>query len=400
MLETNRARIRQLAVFAVLVGATALVAAHRPEASPDPGPTSRRAPKLSVVAPPEGAARIEVAFVLDTTGSMSGLIEGAKHKIWSIANQMASGQPRPEIRIGLVGYRDRGDAYVTRLHDLTQDIDAVYAELFAYGAAGGGDTPESVNQALHDAVTRLDWSMDPSVYRVVFLVGDAPPHLDYPGDVPYAESLRLARQRDIVVNTIQCGNLATTTPIWQEIASSGQGQYVSIAQDGAMLAVTTPHDEELARLNAELAGTALAYGDADARESFARKLKGALSAPAAVAASRLSYLEKSGSGVSSGRGDLVDALAAGEVSLEDLSDEELPAALRPLEPAEQAAYVEGKRREREALQEKVQELSRQRDAYVKSELERREVEGEADGFDTKVLGTIRDQAARKGIAYE
>jgi hypothetical protein len=134
--------------------------------------------------------------------------------------------------------------------------------------------------------------------------------------------------------------------------------------------VTTPHDEELARLNAELAGTALAYGDADARESFARKLKGALSAPAAVAASRLSYLEKSGSGVSSGRGDLVDALAAGEVSLEDLSDEELPAALRPLEPAEQAAYVEGKRREREALQEKVQELSRQRDAYVKSELER------------------------------
>src|SRR4026207_1552332 len=95
---------------------------------------------------PAAAPRVEVAFVLDTTGSMSGLIEGAKRKIWSIANQLASGQPRPQVSIALTAYRDRGDAYVTRLHPLTDDIDGIYAELQQLAADGGGDTPESVNQ--------------------------------------------------------------------------------------------------------------------------------------------------------------------------------------------------------------------------------------------------------------
>src|SRR5512140_2961024 len=86
--------------------------------------------------------RIEVCFVLDTTGSMGGLIEGAKQKIWSIANEMISAKPTPEIRIGLVPYRDRGDEYVTKTFDLTNDIDAVYATLRTFQAAGGGDEPE------------------------------------------------------------------------------------------------------------------------------------------------------------------------------------------------------------------------------------------------------------------
>src|SRR5512137_2003830 len=67
--------------------------------------------------------KIEVCFVLDSTGSMSGLIEGAKQKIWSIANEMISAKPTPEIRLGLVGYRDRGDEYVIRKFDLSDDID-------------------------------------------------------------------------------------------------------------------------------------------------------------------------------------------------------------------------------------------------------------------------------------
>src|SRR6266404_5929448 len=92
--------------------------------------------------------RMEVCFVLDTTGSMSGLIEGAKQKIWSIANEMISAKPTPELRLGLIGYRDRGDEYVVKSFQLTDDIDAIYGQLQAFHAAGGGDTPESVNEAL------------------------------------------------------------------------------------------------------------------------------------------------------------------------------------------------------------------------------------------------------------
>ena len=57
--------------------------------------------------------KVDVVFVLDTTGSMGGLIEGAKLKIWSIANSIVGGEPTPDLRVGLVGYRDVGDEYVT-----------------------------------------------------------------------------------------------------------------------------------------------------------------------------------------------------------------------------------------------------------------------------------------------
>jgi len=137
---------------------------------------------------------MEVAFVLDTTGSMSGVIEGAKRKIWSIANSIQDLHPGAQVRFALIGYRDRGDAYVTKTFDLTTDVQKIYGELLAFRAAGGGDTPESVNQALHEAVDDLDWSYNKRTFRTIFLVGDAPPSLQYQDDVHYRDSAKQARQ--------------------------------------------------------------------------------------------------------------------------------------------------------------------------------------------------------------
>ena len=128
---------------------------------------------------PPAQPRMEVVFVLDTTGSMSGMIAGAKQKVWAIANKLKSAQPTPDIRFGLVGYRDRGDAYITKTFGLTGNLDEVYTHLYAFEAQGGGDEPESVNEALAKAVTSLQWSTEPEVLRVIFLVGDARPHMDH-----------------------------------------------------------------------------------------------------------------------------------------------------------------------------------------------------------------------------
>src|SRR3954469_11003627 len=136
--------------------------------------------KAAVTSPPPRAAdhgpRIEVAFVLDTTGSMGGLIEGAKRRIWSIARRIGEGRPRPDLRIALVAYRDLGDVYVTRTYDFTRDMDEVSGHLAEFRAEGGGDGPEHVSAAMHDAVHRLTWSTGKSL-RMIVLVGDAPPHL-------------------------------------------------------------------------------------------------------------------------------------------------------------------------------------------------------------------------------
>ena len=179
-------------------------------------------PPPHVVAP-AAAKRVEVVFVLDTTGSMGGLIHAAQEKIWSIAGTLAQAQQAPEIAMGLVAYRDRGDAYVTRVVDLNRDLDSMYAKLMDFRAEGGGDGPEAVNEALEAAVERMSWSRDRDTYKVVFLVGDAPPHMDYQDDVKYPGIVAAAAAKGIVVNTIQCGSMADTVAPWRHIAALGPG---------------------------------------------------------------------------------------------------------------------------------------------------------------------------------
>ena len=275
--------------------------------------------------------RVEVAFVLDTTGSMGGLIQAAKEKIWSIASNLASAQPAPEIRMGLVAYRDRGDAYVTRVIDLSEDLDSVYAKLMDFQAQGGGDGPESVNQALHEAVHQLSWSQDPQTYRVIFLVGDAPPHMDYPNDVPYPQTLTIAAEKGIAVNTIQCGQNPRTTPAWERIAQLGQGRYFQVEQAGSAVAIATPFDKQLAELSAKLDETRLYYGSDEEKAAQQRKVDASekLHASASVEsrARRAAFnASKSGQANLLGKHELVDDVASGRVDLSSIEPEALARA--------------------------------------------------------------------------
>src|SRR5436305_11363160 len=219
--------------------------------------------------PNETKPRIEVCFVLDTTGSMGGLIEGAKQKIWSIANEMINTKPTPELKLGLIGYRDRGDEYVVKSFQLTDDIDSIYAHLRDFKADGGGDEPESVNEALAEAIEKMPWSQDRKVLKIIFLVGDAPPHMDYADGPKYPELCRIAAKKDLIINTVQCGSVAATTPIRKEIAKSSEGSYAAIAETGGMAVIATPMDDELAKVNKKIGETLIPYGDADLRREVA-----------------------------------------------------------------------------------------------------------------------------------
>ena len=198
-----KSKIIALALFVSTIGIVAFYPAERGVGAN----TGSNGGASAINVQTDGRSRIDVVFVLDTTGSMGGMIEAAKEKIWSIASTMATAQPTPEIRMGLVAYRDRGDAYVTRVFDLSSDLDSVYAELMDFRADGGGDGPESVNKALHDAVHKMSWSQDTQAYRVLFLVGDAPPHMDYQDDVKYKDTVAMAQDKGITINTIQGNRL-------------------------------------------------------------------------------------------------------------------------------------------------------------------------------------------------
>src|SRR5881397_501132 len=290
-------------------------------------------PLFAKTAPtPQSKPRIEVCFVLDTTGSMGGLIEGAKQKIWSIANEMISAQPTPELKLGLIGYRDRGDEYVVKSFSLTDDIDAIYGHLRDFKAEGGGDEPESANEALAEAIEKMPWSQDRKVLKIIFLVGDAPPHLDYADGPKYPELCRIAAKKDLIINTVQCGSMAETTPIWQEIAKLSEGSYAAIAQSGNMAVVATPMDSDLSELNRKLGATMVAYGDEPARRRVLSRQAASESAPASVAADRLSFNGRYGL-VVQGEGELLDSLQQGKVKLESLKKEQLPKQWQALDAA-------------------------------------------------------------------
>ncbi|MBN2498157.1 MAG: VWA domain-containing protein [Deltaproteobacteria bacterium] len=342
--------------------------------------------------------RVEVVFVLDTTGSMGGLIQGAKQKIWSIVNEIAKGKPTPEIRLGLIGYRDKGDDYVCTRTDLTADLDGVYEKLMAFDANGGGDGPEHVNQALWEAVHKMSWSADRKTLKIVFLVGDAPPHMDYQDDVKYPQTCQEAVKRDLVIHTIQCGAYQAATSFFQDIARKSEGRYMAIAQSGGTVAIATPYDARLAELSGKLDATYVGYGSAGERSKAESKMKRArvMAAEAApeAAAARASYKASTGA---VGSSDLLSDVESGKVELSEMKSEALPEPMQKMSAAERRAFLEKKKAERESIRKQIGELSRQRDAYVKKEMA--EKSGAGDSFDAKVIESIRDKAAKKGIRY-
>jgi Mg-chelatase subunit ChlD len=351
-----------------------------------------------------GNATLEMVFVLDTTGSMGGLLEGAKQRIWGIVNEVMQSTAHPSVRVGLVAFRDRGDEYVTRVLPLTTDLDQVYSTLMGYRAEGGGDTPENVRHALADGVRNAGWSpRTQGIAQILFLVGDAPPHEDYHDEPSTATTTAEAVKAGMIVNTIQCGNMPGTQPVWLAIAQSGEGQYFAIAQDGGVQAIATPYDKEMSELGAKIGSTFVAYGGGAGvegsrfREEASRgqaqmETRIAASAPAEAAADRAVNKAVNGRAYA---GDLLTSLENGSAKLDSVKDEDLPDDLRKLEPAARQKEIEKRLAERKKLRDDILKLSKLRDEFIAAA--RKKQSGKPNSFDSAVAVALKEQLSRKGI---
>lgn len=342
---------------------------------------------------------VEVAFVLDTTGSMGGLIEGAKRKIWSIATAIVDSNPDADIRMGLVAYRDIGDDYVTRKVELTTDIQDLYANLLELKARGGGDWPESVNEALDVAVNKLQWTQGGDTRRIVFLVGDAPPHMDYAQDTKYPVTLSVAKQKDIIVNAVLAGNAADTERVWRDIAQNGNGRFIPIPQDGGQVVVIeTPYDQDIIILQREINGTVIPYGPRALQkrtEDQTQQLSRVAAAAPSQASEMASYINKRARSTSeavTGGGDLVADIGVGRNSFSAIKDEELPDNLRAMKPEQRLDEVNKQMSQRKALNERLGALVAQRDKYVADQ--RAKAPPKASSFDRVVEDTLKAQIKR------
>ncbi len=340
---------------------------------------------------------VEVVFCLDTTGSMGGLIQAAKQKIWAISNQIASGRPTPRLKVGLLAYRDRRDEYVTKLFDLTEDLDAIHGHLQGLNAAGGGDFPESVNQALDEAVNKMSWSKNPKTLKLIFLVGDAPPHMNYDNDVKYSDSCKKAVANNITINTVQCGANAETKKFWEDICRLAEGSYVQIDQAGGpIVAIATPFDKELSEINREMSKNTLVFGRREAQAKAQKSADAGAALAPTSGADRAGFLARNGG---AGSYDLLENIKQGKVKLEEIKKEELPEELKNLAPAEQKQYLDKLDKTRQELQKRALDLDRQRNEFVAKKSAENEKTRGRDSFDQNVLRILQRQAGRANIEY-
>ncbi len=355
-------------------------------------------------APVKARAKIQIVFALDATGSMSGLIAAAKDKIWSIATSITQAEPAPELELGLIFYRDRLDDFITKRVALTDSIDKVYSELMAIRAQGGGDQTESVNQALYEAVTTFQWDPSTHVYKSIFLIGDAPPHMDYKNDVQYSESCLLAKSKDIIINTIQMGNDAQTESIWKQIAKCHEGGYVKADMKVNDIRITTPYDEEIAKINDSLENMNLYYGASHVKTE-GNKLKQlgsnikSLSA-SHIQAQRAEYklnesVKKANSRVKTN--DLIEDISNKVTELSRVKDEELPEEMKIMNEEERRQFVSLKIAEKAALRKRLAENIKLRSAYVDKELSKKNKNSVDNSFNNIVFENIRVQTQRKNI---
>lgn len=358
--------------------------------APKPGAEASGTSVADIGAP----KRIEIAFVLDTTGSMSGLIDGAKRRVWGIADAVRKLHPDAEIRIGLVAYRDRGDAYVTDKWDLSTDIHAVYGKLLDHRAQGGGDWAESVNEALAVAVGKLGWTAGEDTRRLIFLVGDAPPHMDYPQDVPFTDTLKIAAEKGIVVDALQCGAAPDTELAWKTIAQLGRGRYAQIPQSGGVVQISTPWDDEILQIQIRLNKTIVPYGSQRRQTEVKEKAARAAAAPAPAASDMASYNLRASAAserakVVTGEGDLVADVLGAKIEAGKVKREDLPEEYQKLSPADLEAAMKTKASERTKLQSELGALVAKRDAAVAAE-RMKQISG-GDGFDRVVEDMLREQ---------
>ena len=175
---------------------------------------------------PEQINALDLALVVDTTGSMKDELQYLKVELKDIVKNISQSNPNLEIRVALIFYRDEGDAYVTEKYDFNSNLEQQYINLAAQSAAGGGDTPEAVHTAL-DVANSLSWSENST--KIMIHVCDAPPHIEAEYIRSVAESTKNLTEKGIRVIPVICsGSDHFTELVFRVIALYTGGTYTYI----------------------------------------------------------------------------------------------------------------------------------------------------------------------------
>lgn len=314
----------------------------------------------------DGKPVIQIALLLDTSGSMSGLIEQAKTELWSIVNSLGEARYKgqvPTIEVALFEYGkstlSANQGYIRQLNPLSTDLDGLSETLFSLQTNGG---QEYCAWVIRTAMQTLQWKKRKGSLRLVFIAGN---ESFYQGPVDFDSVMSEAEKDGLFIHPIYCDNgNANDKLTWRQAAQLAKTDLKVIDHNQVVVDPPTPYDDRIQALGTEINSTYVAYGESKKRAAVTtRQAKQDVNSEAAGAAVNRS-ITKGSSNYNNAGWDVVDAEKAGELSVEELDEDELPKEMQGMSKSERRAYVDKKAAERKAIQKELNELRQKRDAYL------------------------------------
>ncbi|MDB5272333.1 MAG: hypothetical protein JWO58_700 [Chitinophagaceae bacterium] len=341
--------------------------------------------------------KIKLALLLDTSNSMDGLINQAKSQLWTIVNELATAkcdEAKPEVQIALYEYgNDRlpaSEGYIRLVTPLTNDLDKISQDLFALQTNGGS---EFCGQVIQTACKQLDWSTDGGDLQIIFIAGNEP---FTQGSINYQTSCSDAKRKNIVVNTIFCGDFQEGINIsWKNGADLTQGTYASIEQNSKTVFIPSPYDDKIDQLNTQLNNTYIEYGregrqkkaEQEIQDVNAESYGNANKVNRAVSKSTHVYKNKSW--------DMVDASEDKEFDVTKVTKDQLPEAMKNMTDDQKKDYVKQKTVEREKIKTEIQDLNKKRSEYIAS----KQKTEDTNMLDKSMINAIKTQAEKKNFKF-
>lgn len=345
--------------------------------------------------------KIQLAILLDTSGSMSGLINQTRNQLWQVVNEFAKakqGNDNASLEVAVYEYGNSrlsaNNGYIRQVSPLTSELDQVSEALFSL-TTNGGD--EYCGYVIQTATNELAWSKAEGDIKVIFIAGNEP---FTQGPIAFQAAVQSAKAKGITVNTIHAGDHQQgVNSGWLQGAQLAGGEYMSIDHNHQVAHIVTPQDKKIAELNARLNDTYVPYGDKGAEKAARQQEQDRKSRDISLGLVAKRAQAKASAAYSNESWDLVDAVETGRVDLKEIDSEALPQEIRNLEQPKQQAYLKNKADERKKIKEEIQRLGEARNAYV-AEQQAAAPAPAVSTIDKAISQAIRKEAEKKNYTIK
>ena len=341
--------------------------------------------------------KIKLALLLDTSGSMDGLIDQAKSQLWTIVNELAAAkcdEAKPEVQIALYEYGNDGlpasEGYIRLVTPLTNDLDKLSQDLFGLKTNGGS---EFCGHVIQTACRQLDWSSDGSDLQIIFIAGNEP---FTQGNINYQMACAEAKRKNIVVNTIFCGDFQEgINTSWKAGSDLTQGTYASIEQNSKTIFIPSPYDDKIDHLNTQLNNTYIEYGREGREKKELQSRQDAQSESYGAANKVNRAVSKSTHVYKNKSWDMVDAAEDESFDVTKVTKDQLPEAMKNMTDEQKKNYVKQKTVEREKIKIEIQELNKKRTEYLIAQKKN----DKDNMLDKSMINAIKMQAEKKNFKF-